>query len=350
MADPYRSIAPKMWVPTLSIRLLWPFARLMDDYQAELRVMRLAGVGRDALANPDLRIPESLAMQVLQVSLEKTRNPALGLHAGARIEAAELGIMDAVARSAQNLREGLQACNRYMCLLDEGTRAELVAEGQTVVWRLTPLGVDRPPAASDFTLAAALNLGYQMLGGRRAPLEVHFTHSEPSYSAEYQRVFNCPIRWRQRQNSIVIPAAALGVSLSGTNRDLFLAFNTQADRMLSTRSGKGGLAGQVKQLLSNMLADGTTAMTTIARHLNISVATLRRQLQVEGTSYRRILDELRRKQALELLEGNELVSQIALSLGFSTPQAFCRAFQRWMNESPAEYRTRLRSVRPSGSH
>jgi AraC-like DNA-binding protein len=322
----------------------------MNDYQAELRVMRVAGVGRDALANPDLRIPESLAMQLLQVSLEKTRNPALGLHAGAHVEAAELGIMDAVARSAENLREGLQACIRYMCLLDEGTRAELVAEGQTVMWRLTPLGLDRPPAANDFAISAALNLGYQMLGARRAPLELHFTHSEPSYAAEYQRVFNCPVRWRQPQNSIVMASAALGLALSGTNRDLFLAFNTQADRMLSTRSGKGGLAGQVRQLLTNMLADGATAMTTIARHLNISVATLRRQLDADGTSYRRILDELRRKRALELLKGDELlVGHIALSLGFSTPQAFCRAFQRWMNESPAEYRTRLKAARPLGS-
>jgi hypothetical protein len=119
-----------MRIPTLSIRLTWPFARVMRDYQAELEVLREeGGIAPDSLADPDLRIPESLAVRLLEVSLHKTQDPTLGLRAGMATRASDLGIVDSVARNAQNLRQALDAYSRYMCLLDEGILAELVEEG-----------------------------------------------------------------------------------------------------------------------------------------------------------------------------------------------------------------------------
>ena len=60
----------------------------------------------------------------------------------------------------------------------------------------------------------------------------------------------------------------------------------------------------------------------------------------EGESYRKILDDLRRDLAIELLsDSGKNLAEIADTLGFSETSAFHRAFKKWTGTRPGEYRT-----------
>jgi AraC-like DNA-binding protein len=57
---------------------------------------------------------------------------------------------------------------------------------------------------------------------------------------------------------------------------------------------------------------------------------------VEGTTFERVLEELRHKLALHYLNGKKVtVSETAYLVGFSDRTAFTRAFKRWTGSSPA---------------
>jgi AraC-like DNA-binding protein len=75
----------------------------------------------------------------------------------------------------------------------------------------------------------------------------------------------------------------------------------------------------------------------------MSARTLRRKLREEDTSFRQLVDELRRDFALRYLRDTDLtVEEIAETLGFSDAANFRHAFRRWTNTAPYEFRSASR--------
>ena len=68
--------------------------------------------------------------------------------------------------------------------------------------------------------------------------------------------------------------------------------------------------------------------------------TLNRHLNVLGTHFQKVVDEIRFEIARQLLEDSAMeILQIALFLGYSNASAFTRAFRRWSSTTPAHWRT-----------
>lgn len=97
----------------------------------------------------------------------------------------------------------------------------------------------------------------------------------------------------------------------------------------------------VERHLEPQLADGPIRIGEVARALGCSRQTLYRRLKSEGTTFERVLDDLRRLVALRLIREEGLsVKDAAWRVGFSDPAAFSRAFKRWTGASPSEQRGR----------
>jgi AraC-like DNA-binding protein len=84
------------------------------------------------------------------------------------------------------------------------------------------------------------------------------------------------------------------------------------------------------------------ALATIAKLLEVSDRSLRRQLREQDISFRALLDELRMQIALKYLRTTRLANEdIALAIGFSDATNFRRAFRRWTNKSPSQSKIAL---------
>lgn len=82
----------------------------------------------------------------------------------------------------------------------------------------------------------------------------------------------------------------------------------------------------------------------IAESLEVSVRTLKRKLRVQDTSLREVFDEVRYKQACELIEqGIHDYETLSKQLAYTHPNNFVRAFKRWSGVTPREY-IRLRNI------
>ncbi len=93
-----------------------------------------------------------------------------------------------------------------------------------------------------------------------------------------------------------------------------------------------------------LVEGGDVSQDAVAAALGFSVATLRRRLTDEQTSFRDIVSEVRLSDAKALLQRGHSVSQVAESLDYSDIRAFNRAFKRWTGKTPAAF---ARSVRAS---
>lgn len=82
----------------------------------------------------------------------------------------------------------------------------------------------------------------------------------------------------------------------------------------------------------------------VATLVGMGAQSLRRKLRQEGSSYRAIMENIRRDIAIEkLVRGNYSVAELAEILGYSETRAFTRAFNQWTGMSPIQYREHFRS-------
>jgi len=102
-------------------------------------------------------------------------------------------------------------------------------------------------------------------------------------------------------------------------------------------------AEKVRAIINRDVSRTMPSAEQVASQLNVSVTTLRRLLQKEGTSFQKLKDETRKNAAFHYLETAELSNaDVASRLGFDEPSAFFRSFKKWTGMTPGEYRQSLK--------
>lgn len=164
---------------------------------------------------------------------------------------------------------------------------------------------------------------------------VQVTHPEPSYRAEYDRIYRAPVAFNAARNAVLMDDAAIAQRIQVQPRYAFGILADHAERLLKELENSKTTRGRVESLLMPILHTGTAGMDAVAAKMGLSRQTLFRRLKAEGTSFEKVLDELRHRMALDYLGARKVsVNETAYLVGFSEPAAFSRAFKRWTGTSP----------------
>jgi len=91
----------------------------------------------------------------------------------------------------------------------------------------------------------------------------------------------------------------------------------------------------IEQIVAS-LPRGRVCAEGTARELFMSRSTMQRKLKQEETTFKELLDEIRKKMALSYLEQNLSITQITYLLGLSSPSVFGHSFKRWFGVSPGK--------------
>lgn len=95
-------------------------------------------------------------------------------------------------------------------------------------------------------------------------------------------------------------------------------------------------------LLTGLLQTDRADVHTAADATGMTVRSLQRRLGRCGWTWSDLLDDLRRRTALRMLDDPSVkIIDVAIAVGYSDAAHFTRAFHRWCATSPAEYRRRL---------
>jgi len=306
-----------------------------------------AGSGLDPaqLAEPDNRVPMRLYQALMKTAQRLCDMPWLPLELGASNDFREISIVGLICYAAPTMGEALAELNRYARLAAEVTlpgkrkRFDLVQQGGEL-WMLDTRR-DRFPEMTESTWSRFINETARHFPEAAFALEVHFTHSRPDYGDHFDRVLKAPVIFDSHWNALRIDPSWLSIRLHQPNRYVFGVLTRHADDLIAALDTTSTVRGQVEAAILPILHRGEPGMAMIARDLGLSRQTLYRRLKAEGTSFEGLLDELRRRMAMEYLGGGRAsVNETAYLVGFSEPSAFSRAFRRWTGVSPGAWKAR----------
>ena len=174
------------------------------------------------------------------------------------------------------------------------------------------------------------------------PLQVCFAHPAPEDQSEHRRFFRRPVRFGAGSNSMILSAADASRPMQAADEALASIVRRRLDKVLAERDlhGPGPLGGRVRGIMVEHLGETTVTPETVARTLAVSRRTLSRRLAEEGTSFRNVLDDVRREFACAMLQDRNLsVADVAFFLEYSEPAAFDRSFRRWTGQTPRAFRS-----------
>jgi AraC-like DNA-binding protein len=159
-------------------------------------------------------------------------------------------------------------------------------------------------------------------------------------------MFPGPIRYDQQVTALSFAGDWLASPIARTRDEFSQYLQRLPDEWFIKQTFEGSVSERVIAAIEE--ASHSLTLEQLAGRWHMSRRTLHRQLQREGTSFRRLSEQLRRDRAIALLvEGRCQVREIARQLDMSEP-AFSRAFKQWTGMTPLAYR-KLRLPLSGGS-
>ena len=273
-------------------------------------------------------------------------DPHLGLTIAASLGRGVFGVFDFAIRNSPTLTEAGRRAVRYQRLLNDAVFYELDGGRDPLVLR------QRVPGRSgllgrhcnEYTLATIRGWVQGSLGEPDTHDEYRFANPSPGDTAELQRCFGPRLGFDRAENALVIERRRAELPIPGADPILLPLLDRYAAAELPGADRAASWQGRVWALLRRRLAGGAPTVEQAAALLGTSVRNLQRQLALEDTAYRNVLDELRHQNALTLIADSAIgLGEVAFLLGYSEERALHRAFRRWTGESPGRHRKRAGS-------
>jgi len=309
-------------------------------------ILEDAGLSESSLDDPDGWLPGNAGATLLSTAARATGDENIGLHLALHADLRTLDVLYYALANSATLADGYAALARYQRLIHEGSTVQIDRyPGGALMRHAFAGGFPAPRYAADFILTAWVRAGRHITGVGWTPAEVRFAHAAAADIEDHERFFGAPLRFSCGENALAVPTAALELPCSDADPVLASVIARHAADRIGEIAGGGSFLARARRELDAQLRTGDPSARSLAARLRISVRTLNRSLADEGTTYRALIEQVRRELAARrLAEGRLSLAEIAFGLGFSDLTAFHRAFKRWTGRTPGEYRRSI--VRP----
>jgi AraC-like DNA-binding protein len=315
-----------------------------------VRRARRLGVGVDDLvarhridpAAEEVRISCAGARAVCDAIAERASDPHFGFHAALEMPRGAYGLIEYVVRNTPTVRALSGQLLRFSRLIN----AQLLARFDEVAGRIEERIEGEPEClgaqGNVFSLTHQLEVVRDASAARLVPDRVYFAHPKPAapddvvaaHFGTRDVVYGCGF------NGVDLGSRVLDTPLAGADPSLLRVLETRA-RELAAELERGDELDGVRRAIAAELERGEPTAKRVAAAVGTSERTLHRRIGAHGTTFGALVDRMRHELALGYLgDPARTVTDVALLLGYSDGRAFARAFRRWTQMTPVEWRHR----------
>jgi AraC-like DNA-binding protein len=310
-------------------------------------LLREVGISRSLLIDPEQVIAARPAIRLLERSAEVTGCMTFGLRMAESRELANLGATSLLIAHQPSLREALAALAHFRNRINSTLVVQIdEIDGGVLIREEFSLSEPEPSRqASDLALGVLARLCSGILGPGWAPEMVCFAHEAPP-TAElpiYRRLFHCRAEFNSEFNGMVLDPGDLDRHNSRADSEMARHARSLIDQVMSPE--QRSTADEVEQVIVALLPSGRANVRSCAESLGVTVRTMQRMLDDEGTSFSALLGKVRTTLATRYLANRRTrITDVADMLGYGSIGAFSRWHMQTFGVPPSERRRGLRRV------
>jgi len=342
---PIKLVTPISGDPDAPTQNLLGLAALAAELAAEGVSVRdlfaRTGVEPSQMEDPHARISHRQRLAIYRNAKKLARRSDIGLLAGARQRISDYGIYGYAMVSSRTFGEALLFSLDHVTMAGPAVRQiSFRIEGRTAILRshgLDTLG-DLLPFAAEFWRSSMTSLFSRVLEAPFPTQRMIFPFPAPEHWRNYERLFNCPIDFDADRMEWLFEASVLDRQCPNANPITAKICQQLCDVVMTERPGESELVRKIRAAWLNS-PNRFPVAAEIASELGLSLRTFHRRLADDGQSYQSIVDNMRQSLATELLENTNMgIDQIAERVGFSDATSFRKAFRKWTDRSPSDFR------------
>lgn len=280
----------------------------------------------------------------LLINLQKiTQDEQLGLHIGRHMELNAFHTLGYTLMHCQTAQAVIERLLRFEKLALEISLTKYREEnGKAILTWKSPYEGTEARYIREMLITGWVTISLRMMPQEFSFSEVFFTHTAPKDIETYQQTYKCPVTFSAQETGVAFDLKFLNTRLSSTDPQLGKVMDQYAEIMILSLNKESGLLSEVRKKIYEAMPSEQFAIRDIAEKLNTSEKTLQRKLKQANVSFNSLVDDVRQILSLIYLEDSNISQlDIALLLGYSEQTTFCRAFKRWVGETPGEYRKSL---------
>ena len=265
------------------------------------------------------------------------------------LDLAMLGVGGQVVTRADDLAHAAALSARFSRLTDTGVSLAWLERGDRVGCAIS----HRPEVvALRFPIEVMLGTAYRTMchaAGEPVSLrEVTFAHAAGYPVAAYESLFGCAVRFGAAESALWLDRDAVHRPLTGRDPLARRYLEAHAEQMLAALPApQPPVVAQIREAILIELATSGAELARVAKRVAMSTRTVQRRLEEHGTSYQDVVDDVRSAMARTLLRDRaRSIIDVAFELGYADLKSFYRAFRRWTDTTPAEWRLQPPTPRP----
>jgi AraC-like DNA-binding protein len=304
------------------------------------------GLDPSAAPEPERHIPALAYLELWDSVVQKLNDPGFAARTGMAFQLEALEGFGFLAMSCATLAQAYERTKAYRSLYNVGSAWELEEAGPRVRMRWEPWRIPDAPeagrrAANEYHVAEMLASARTLVGDARlVPSRLCFRH--PAGSLDLGPIFGKSPESGAEFDGFEVPRELLERPLLLANAALKAYFEKQCKEASFEFEADARVTGSVRRHIIAGMNGQLPSMLDVARGLGLSVRSLHRALEAEGTKFNAIVDDVRREFSERYLARQSLnIGEVSYLVGFSDTSAFFKAFKRWTGKKPSEYRAAL---------
>ncbi|MBU3916917.1 AraC family transcriptional regulator [bacterium] len=289
------------------------------------------------LENPELVITHESFLRLLNLAARETGSEYFGFLLSKHVDISVLGSIGLLLQHSDTVEDALQSFIRYYPTRFQDSIPAIKVDGDLAYFYFHIKGTSGDLKQHRY-LATGIGLMLMkfLCGDTWKPIGFYSSEKTPANLHEITQFFEAPIRFGQDKNLMIFKASDLKKKIAGNTGQLKRYIQPQIDEMENQLPMD--IVSNTEYLIRILLHDGNCQIENITSLLSTNERSLQRKLKASGTSFRQLVEKVRKSIAKQQLLHSDLSnSQLAYLLGYSELSAFTRAFKRWFGVAPSKW-------------
>ena len=316
---------------------------LNDDGIATAEALNGTGIEASQLHAATTRVSYAQLLLVFRNALRLSSDPALGLRAGQRMRVTAFGMYGYALLSSPSHAASIDLGVKYHRVMGPVAGIHFLEVDGTAVFEYEPLLSDDPEDAlyrllMEFHMSSHMTLSRDLYGDSFRLSGLNAAYPAPAHTQRYQEVFDCPLQFGASNDRLMFEARWIKQPMHYSDPITHAMAREYCEKSLLEVGQAGTVAAAAHRVLIKHPGQ-FPSIEKVAAALSMNTRTLRRKLDAEQTSYRKVLAEVRMHLAIDYLRKTPLTNEeIAARLGYSDAANFRHALMRWTFKTPSDFR------------